>query len=116
MYQKTDLMGQGRRRVDKQGVQKPGNQNQYGTKTQGKRVVGENIQTESTTRNPIRHRTIINKEYTRLGTTGGGVQKINKVHRIKNTKRDLQNTMNHRKQMAGNRNQNKTRPDRRTQN
>ena len=47
---------------------------------QGKRVVGESIQTGSTTRNPIKHITIINKEYTRLGTTGGGVQVINKRH------------------------------------
>ena len=51
--QETGLMGQGSRRVNKQGVPKPGNQNHYGTKTQGKRVVGESIQIESTTRNPI---------------------------------------------------------------
>ena len=62
------------------GFQKPGNQNLYGTKMQGKRVVGESIQTWSTTRNSIKHITRNNKEYTRLGITGGGVQKINKRH------------------------------------
>ena len=41
MYKKTDLMGQGRRRVNKQRVQKPGNHINHGTKTEGKRVVGE---------------------------------------------------------------------------
>ena len=60
---------------DKQGVPKPGNQNHYSTKTQGKRVVGESIQTESTTRNPVKHITILNKEFTRLGTTGGEMKK-----------------------------------------
>ena len=32
MYRSTGLMGQGRREVDKQGAQKPGYQNKYGTK------------------------------------------------------------------------------------
>ena len=53
------------------GFQKPGNQNHYGSKTQGKRVVGESIQTESKTRNPIKQITLNDKEYKRLRTTGG---------------------------------------------
>ena len=53
------------------GFQNPGNQNQYGTKTQGKRVLGESIQTGSTTGNSIKHITRNNKEYTKLGTIRG---------------------------------------------
>ena len=40
---KQTLMGQGRRRVNNQGVRKPGN-HKYGTQTEGKRVVGEDTE------------------------------------------------------------------------
>ena len=73
-------MGQGRRKVDKQGFKSQVIRISTVPKTQGKRVEGKSVQTGSTTRNPIKHITIINKECPRLGTTGGGVQIINTRH------------------------------------